>query len=164
MGNITGIDKPEFPLKINNLLDINMPNFNWDSVDCSNLQTLPKSLTLSQFIGNPVFLVFHKSMNCPGCKYQLPFIQSSYEKYKNSGLVIITIYRGDKPKEVKGYIQSNKIDFMALADPNDIVATKLGFAAGAPITVFIDKKGAIKKYQIGPLQSQAEIENILKTL
>lgn len=164
MGNITGIDNPESPYQVNNLVGSNMPSFNWDAVDCANLQTLPQSLNLSQFIGKPIMIIFHKTMNCPGCKQQMPFIKAAYENWKDSGFIILTIYRGDKAQDVKGYAQSNEINFTALADPGDKVATKLGFAIGAPMTVFVDTKGVIKKYQIGPLKSQEEIENILKSL
>jgi len=142
-----------------------MPNFTWQRVDCNSLQVLDQpTASYVQFTGNPVIIVFHKSMNCPGCKEQLPYLQGAYEKLKDSGLKILTIYRGDQVKGVKGYIQSNNINFTALADPEDKVAAKLGFAIGAPISVFVDKNGIIKKYQIGPLDSQSEIEDILKTL
>jgi len=164
MGTVTTIDNPETPCKVNNLIDTNMPNFNWDAVDCKNLQTLPKSSSLSQFIGKPIMLVFHKTMNCPGCKQQMPFIKAAYENWKDSGFTILTIYRGDKAQDMKGYVLSNELCFTALADPDDKVASKLGFAIGAPMSVFVDTKGIIKKYQIGPLQSQEEIENILKSL
>jgi hypothetical protein len=45
-----------------------------------------------------------------------------------------------------------------------VVASKLGFAIGAPMSVFIDKSGIIQRYQIGAFSNQADIENILATL
>ena len=164
MGNITTIDNPESALNVNDLVGSNVPVFHWNAIECKSLQILPKSMHNGEYLGKPVIVVFHKVMNCPGCKYQLPFLQAVYGKWKDRGLIILTIYRGDKPKEMKGYIQTNKIEFIALADPGDIVATKLGFAVGAPMNIFIDKEGTIKAYKIGPLQNEAEIETILKTL
>ena len=165
MGTIKIIDNPESPYKLDKLTSSNMPNFTWDVIDCTSLQVITgKSLSINQLEGKPIMLVFHKVMNCPGCKQQLPFIKAAYEKWKDSGLVLLTIYRSDQIQDVKGYVQDNDINFTALADPKDQVASKLGFGPSAPITVFIDKKGIIKNYNIGPLPSQEAIENILKSL
>lgn len=164
MGNIVSIENPTNPLQINDLKGNAMPIFDWKQVDFQTLEESAQSASFDQFLNKPVLIVFHKTMNCPGCKHQLPFIQASYEKWKEEGLVILTIYRGDKAKDVKSYIQNNNITFMALADQRDIVATKLGFSIGAPMSVFIDKQGIIQEYRIGPLQNQEEIENLLNGL
>ncbi len=164
LGTVSSIEGQGSPLKVDTLVNSNMPDFNWDEVECQSCQSLNTSARLGQYSGKPIMIVFHKTMNCPGCKQQLPFIQATYEKWKDKGLVVLTVYRGDRVEEVKGYVQKNNINFMALADPEDKVASKLGFAVAAPITVFIDKSGVIKKYQIGPLKSQEEIETILNSL
>ena len=164
MGTITSVDSPESPLNTSTLIGSSAPDFSWNVVDFNSLQAKSGNASLSQYQGKPVMIVFHKSMNCPGCKQQMPFIKSCSETWKDKGLVILTIYRGDEPKDVKGYVQNNELEFCALADPNDIVASKLGFAIGAPMSVFIDKSGIIQKYQIGAFSSQADIENILATL
>ena len=164
MGNIINIENSANPLQVNNLVGTSMPAFSWNTVDCKTLEESAQSQSFNQYAGKAVIIVFHKTMNCPGCKHQLPFIQAAYEKWEDTGLVVLTIYRGDKANEVKGYIQGNGINFTAMADPGDIVAAKLGFAVGAPMTVFVDKKGFIKQYKIGPLQNREEIENILETL
>jgi peroxiredoxin len=165
LGNITTIDKQDTPLKVDSLVNSAAPNFSWDCVDSNTFAASSKS-DLSQYAGKPVILLFHKSMNCPGCHEQLPYIQGAYAALKDStGLVVLAIYRSDQPADVKSYSQKNGIDsFMSLADPGDKVASKLGFAAGAPITVYIDKKGIIKKYNLGPMKSQADVEAIIKSL
>jgi peroxiredoxin len=164
MGTITSINSPQLPLKIDTLVGSNMPDFSWDNVDFESLEIMSGSCTLSQFGAQPVMIIFHKTMNCPGCKAQMPFIKAAYETWKDRGLVVLTIYRSDQPDDVKGYVQSNDLEFIALADPDDRVASELGFAIGAPMSVFIDKSGIIKQYQIGPLKSQQDLEAILQTL
>lgn len=164
MGTITGIDSPESPIKTDMLIGSNAPDFTWSVVDFDSLQVKSQSASLSQYQGKPIMIIFHKSMNCPGCKQQMPYIQACYGTWKDKGLNILTIYRGDEPKDVKNYVQSNELDFCALADPEDMVAAKLGFAIGAPMSVFIDKSGIIQNYQIGAFSCQADIENILSTL
>jgi peroxiredoxin len=163
LGTITTIDKPDAPLKSDILVNSPMPNFGWDCVDPATLETNSKA-DLSQYIGKPLVIVFHKSMNCPGCKEQLPYLQAASKTFKDAGLSVLAVYRSDKPADVKEYSQKNAIDFTSLADPNDRVASKLGFAVGAPMTVFIDKKGIIKKYQIGTLPGQAAVDEIIKSL
>jgi peroxiredoxin len=164
MGTITSVDSPESPLNTSTLIGSSAPDFSWNVVDFNSLQAKSGNASLSQYQGKPVMIVFHKSMNCPGCKQQMPFIKSCSETWKDKGLVVLTIYRGDEPKDVKGYVQNNELEFCALADPDDVVASKLGFAIGAPMSVFIDKSGIIQKYQIGAFSNQADIENILATL
>jgi peroxiredoxin len=164
MGTITSIDNPGSSLQIDTLVGSNAPDFTWTVVDFNSLKEKSDSISLSQFQGKPIMIIFHKTMNCPGCKKQIPYIKAAYETWKDNGLTVLTIYRGDEPKDVKGYVQSNDINFCALADPEDMVAAKLGFAIGAPMSVFIDKSGIIKKYQIGALESQEALENILQTL
>lgn len=164
LGTITSINSPDSALSVDNLIGSKAPDFIWDTVDFASLQAKSESCKLSQYAGKPVMIIFHKTMNCPGCKAQMPFIKGTYETWKDRGLIILTIYRGDQPDDVKGYIQSNELEFTALADPEDSVATTLGFAIGAPMTVFIDRSGVIQKYQIGPLKSQQDIQYILQSM
>lgn len=164
LGNVIFVENVDTVLNVDKLIGQKVPELKWDILDCDKFQKTGDSSSLSQFKGKPVIIVFHKTMNCPGCKAQLPFLQAAYTSLKDSGLTIITIYRGDKINQVKDYAINNKIEFLALADNDDGFAKRLGFPVGAPINVFIDRSGVIRNYKIGPLKSQQEIEEIIKSL
>jgi peroxiredoxin len=165
LGVITGVDNPSAPLKIENLKGSAIPNFSWQTIDCKSLNTVDnKTLNLSDLRGNPVIIIFHKVMNCPGCAQQMPFIRAAYDQRTNAMLTVLTIYREDKISAVRNFVTSKGYIFTALADQNDEVATKYGFIRGAPITIFVDAAGIIKEYKLGPFQNQEDIEDILKSL
>lgn len=165
MGNITSVDSSGPCLTQDTIIGSKAPNFTWETIDCKTLETIPgKTMRLSDFQGNPVIVIFQKTMNCPGCKAQMPFIRTAYEQRTNKDLAVLTIYRTDDASAVKRFVTSQGYDFPALADPKDDFATECGFQLVAPITIFVDAKGIIREEKIGPFQSQEEIETILESL
>jgi peroxiredoxin len=165
LGVVTAVENPATRLNVDNLKGSTVPNLTWQIVDCKSLKAIDnKTLSLIDFRGKPVIIIFHKTMNCPGCAAQMPFIRAVYDKRTNAELTVLTIYREDKISAVRSFASSKGYIFTALADPNDEFATKFGFGRGAPITIFVDAKGIIKEFKTLPFQSQEEIENILKSL
>ena len=133
------------------------PDFTLQAID-------GKNISLSDFKGKPVMVIFQKTMNCPGCIAQKPFVLAAYGQRKNKDLVVITIFRGDGVDKVKNFVPNLGWDFPALADPQDEVGKKFGFSPGAPISVFIDANGIITAEKVGPFQSKEEITAILDSL
>ena len=165
MGIITGVESTADCLSKDNRVGSAAPNFTWETIDCKTLETIPgKTTSLSSFRGKPVMVIFHKTMNCPGCKAQMPFVRNTNEQRTNKDLVVLTVYRCDDASAVRRFVASQGYVFPALADPKDEFAIKCGFPVGAPITIFIDASGTIKAEKIGPFQSQEEIETILRSL
>jgi len=165
MGIITNVEKPATSLNIDNRTGCSAPEFTWDTIDCQNLKPIAgKTQSLKDLRGRPVMIIFHKTMNCPGCKAQMPFIKAAYEQRTNKDLVVLTIYRGDSVSDVKRFAINQGYIFPALADTKDEFAAYCGFPVAAPITIFLDSNGSIKGEKIGPFQSQAEIEAVLNSL
>jgi len=165
LGIVTAVENPATHLNVDNLKGSTVPNLTWQIVDCKSLKAIDnKTLSLSDFRGKPVIIIFHKCMNCPGCSAQMPFIQRAYEQRSNGELAVLTIYREDKISAVRNYVTSEGYIFTALADPNDEFAITCGFPLMAPITIFIDANGIVKEFKCGPFQSQEEIEDIIKSL
>ena len=133
------------------------PDFTLQAID-------GKSISLSDFKGKPVMIIFQKTMNCPGCIAQKPFVLAAYEQRTNKDMEVITVYRGDNIDKVKKFVPNLGWDFPALADPEDEVGKKFGFSPGAPITVAIDANGIISAEKVGPFQSQEEITAIFDKL
>ena len=166
MGIITSIDNPSAPcLTMDNRIGSPAPDFTWEIVDCKSLEIVAgKTTSLSALKGKPIMIIFHKTMNCPGCKAQMPFILAAHEQIANKNIVLLTIYRGDSTATIKRFVTSHGYTFTALADEKDEFAVKCGFPIGAPITIFVDANGIIKAEKVGPFNSQEEIKAILDSL
>jgi peroxiredoxin len=164
MGIITSVDEPVSPLNIDNRVGSEAPNFTWQVIDCKSLETTGQTMNLADFQGKPVIVAFHKRHGCPGCQQQTPYVQAVYDKRGDAKLAVVTIYRGDSASQTRDYVASHGYTLPALADANDKVGAKYGFAPGAPITVFVDASGVIGAEKVGPLESQDEIEEILESL
>ena len=91
-----------------------------------------KNISLSDFNGKPVMIIFQKTMNCPGCIAQKPFVLAAYEQRANKYLEVITIYRGDSVEKVKKFVPNLGWTFPALADPEDEVGKDFGFSPWCP--------------------------------
>jgi peroxiredoxin len=165
LGIVTAVESPVTSLNVDNLKGNTVPNLTWQIVDCKSLKAIGnETVSLSDLRGKPVIIIFHKTMNCPGCAAQMPFIRAACDKQTNKELTVLTIYRTDKISAVRNFTTSKGYIFTALADPNDEFAIECGFPVMAPITIFIDAQGIIKEFKCGPFQSQEEIEDILKSL
>lgn len=164
LGIITAVEDTTTPLNTDNLKGSMVPDLTWQVVDCKSLEAIDnKTVSLSDFRGKPVIVIFHKTMNCPGCAAEMPFIMGAYEK-RAAELTVITIYREDKLSAMRNFVTDKGYIFTALADPNDEFAIKIGFGRGAPMTVFVDAEGIVKEFKLLPFQSQEEIEGIIESL
>ena len=132
------------------------PDFTLESID-------GKNISLSDFRGKMVLVVFC-SVNCEGCEQQLPYIEAACEQ-SNGKLMVLDVYQFNSLNKVQDYVSSKQLSpFPALPDPKGEVATLYGVAGFPPTNFIIDTEGIIRAKQIGPFQSQEEIENILKSL
>jgi len=98
-----------------------------------------QSVTLSQYQGQPVILVFWATW-CPYCKKLLPGMQKLHEKYAQQGLKIIAVnIKEDWKPEV--YWRNHEYQFDAVLAGDDI-ADKYGIK-GTPGVVFIAPSGEV---------------------
>ena len=165
LGLITNVEMPENEITIDNRLGCSIPDFTWDTIDCETLEPVAgKTQSLKKLQGKPVMVIFHKTMNCPGCAAQMPLIKSVYEQQTNKDLIVLTVYRGDDISDVKRFVMNKGYIFTAIADSKDEFATCCGFPVAAPITIFIGTDGKIGGEKIGPFRSQDEITTIINSL
>ena len=78
--------------------------------------TLPtpdgKQLELSRFRqGKKATLVNFWYYNCAPCRIEFPEFEKLYEKYREQGLTIVAVNRGDSAKTVSGYTQMAGLQF-----------------------------------------------------
>ncbi len=100
-----------------------------------------QAVTLSQYRGRPIFLVFGTTW-CPNCKSELPQMKSIYEKYRGKGLIMFGVDIMESQQKVLSFARSRKINFPMLLDSEGQVADSYG-VVGVPAKVLIDQKGRI---------------------
>lgn len=101
--------------------------------------------TLSELKGQVVIIDFWATW-CPPCRNSIPTFSRLYDKYHEQGFTILGIGLDDEQALVN-FQQQMKIPYPILVGDNDL-AKDFG-VTGIPKTIFIDKKGVIRKTQTG---------------
>jgi cytochrome c biogenesis protein CcmG/thiol:disulfide interchange protein DsbE len=112
-----------------------------------------KSVRLSDFKGKPVWLTFGASW-CQPCRAENPDIKATYEKYKDSGLVVLAIFISEDSAAVTDYADRIGLTYLKVADPDTKIASEYRIL-GIPSHYFIDSSGVLRQMKIGSLDIAA---------
>jgi peroxiredoxin len=104
-----------------------------------------ESITLSQLKGNVVLVDFWTTW-CPPCRNSIPHFGSLYEKYKDQGFIVLGISTEDKQTLIN-FRNNNYIPYPILLGNKDIAQAY--DVQAIPKTIFIDRKGKIRRIQVG---------------
>lgn len=123
----------------------------------SNLED--ETIQLSSLKGNIVMVNVWASW-CKPCQYEMPAMQTIYDKYSESGLVILAVNNTyqDNYSDVVNFVADNNLTFPVLLDRTGEVS-KLYQVQALPSTYFIDQNGIINDIIIGGPMSEALIES-----
>ncbi len=125
------------------------------------LQTIDgQSITLNESRGKTVLLNFWLN-SCTACLDELPYFQTVFDEQANEELVILAINCGESSQTVKSVVDSLKLTFPMLLDPDGRVCT--AYKHGAPTTFLIDSNGIIRAIKDEVFQSAEEIKNMLNS-
>ena len=111
-----------------------------------------KQVSMSSYKGQSVWLTFGASW-CAACVSEAPDIQSSYEKFKAKGAVVLAIFINEDAGTVKDYATRVGLTFPKVADPNSDIASEYR-AYGIPAHYFIDKAGVLRSTKTGALSTE----------
>jgi len=134
---------------------LNAPDFSLPLVKGSGF------MTLSENIGKVIILDFWATW-CPPCRMEIPGFIELYNKYKDSGLIVIGIIVGDNMDIVKKFVLENNINYPVVMG-NSKVVQDYGGITGIPTTFIIDRKGNIVQKFIG-YRPKEVFENEIKKL
>ena len=105
-----------------------------------------KTDRLSDQKGHVVLIDFWATW-CPPCKRELPHIQRAYDRYKEKGLVVLTINLDLRRDTVAYYMSENGYTFPVLLSDGEV---QLAYnVRGIPTLYIIDEEGIVRFYQRG---------------
>jgi cytochrome c biogenesis protein CcmG/thiol:disulfide interchange protein DsbE len=121
-----------------------------------------ETLTLSELRGQVVVINFWASW-CPPCREEAAYLEQTWRKYKDQGVVFIGVDYLDTEAEALAYIEEFDITYFNGPD----LRTKISQAykiQGVPETFYVAKNGELRGLKIGPLvapELDQKIEELL---
>lgn len=131
------------------------PDFSLTSFDGRNI-------TLSDLRGQVVIVNFWASW-CPPCREEAAYLEQTWRKYRDQGVVFIGVDYVDAEKEALAYIKEFDITYFNGPD----IGTRISDAyniKGVPETFFVAKNGELRGVHIGPLKPPELDEKIEELL
>lgn len=128
-----------------------------------------KPFRLSEEKGKKAFLLVFWSIFCEPCRGEMPVIQKMHEKYRESGLNVVTIALDGEPLigSIAGFIRQEGYTFRVLIDELDSqemfkVADPYG-VAGTPTLFLLDRAGKVALARAGRL-TEEELEKAIQAV
>jgi len=116
-----------------------------------------KAHSLSQYRGR-VLLVNFWATWCKPCTTEMPAMQTTYDKLREKGFVVLAINELEDDAKVREHIKQYGHTFPVLMDRDNKVANQFG-VFGLPVSVFIDHEGRVQEYIKGGLLTEQKIED-----
>jgi peroxiredoxin len=114
-----------------------------------------KQQSLSQYRGKIVLVNFWATW-CKPCTTEMPAMQTSYDKLRDKGFVVLAVNELEDDAKVRDHIKQHGHTFPVLMDRDNKVANQFG-VFGLPVSVFIDEKGVVQEYIKGGLLTEDKI-------
>jgi cytochrome c biogenesis protein CcmG/thiol:disulfide interchange protein DsbE len=110
-----------------------------------------QKVTLSELRGQVVIINFWASW-CLPCRQEAPYLEKTWRKYKDRGVVFIGIDYVDTETEALAYIKEFDITYINGPDLGTRIAQAFNIK-GVPETYYVAKNGELRGVQIGPLEA-----------
>lgn len=119
-------------------------------------------LTLQDLAGNPVSLTDYRGsvvlVNlwatwCPPCKEEMPTLETFYEKYKNSGFVLVAVNQEEPREIVAPFVAEYGLTFPVWLDLEYLAEREFN-TANLPSSYVIDRNGAVRLMWIGGISKK----------
>jgi peroxiredoxin len=109
-------------------------------------------IRLKDFVGQPLLINFWATW-CPPCRFEMPLLQDTYEKYRDQGLVVLGVDVQEGPELVKPFLEQYGLTFPVALDRSGAVSSAYR-VMGLPTTVFVDRDGVVVDIHRGALIEQ----------
>lgn len=114
---------------------VSAPNFRLDRLDA------PGKISLAAYRGRPVVVNFWGSW-CDPCKEEVPVLESTWQRYKDRGLVVLGVDFHDLKGAARRFARENEISYPIAYDGPGNTLSKYGVTA-APETFFVARNGKL---------------------
>jgi peroxiredoxin len=115
--------------------------------------------SLSQYRGKVVLVNFWATW-CKPCTTEMPAMQTTYDKLRDKGFVVLAINELEDDAKVREHIKQYGHTFPVLMDRDNKVANQFG-VFGLPVSVFLDEKGVVREYIKGGLLTEQKILDVV---
>ncbi|GAB4262666.1 MAG: hypothetical protein Kow0080_00220 [Candidatus Promineifilaceae bacterium] len=121
-----------------------------------------ETITLSELRGKVVIINFWASW-CPPCREEAPYLEATWRKYQDQGVVFIGVDYADTESKALAYIDEFDITYFNGPD----IGTRISYAynmQGVPETFYVAKNGELRGVKVGPLappELDQKIEELL---
>ena len=108
-----------------------------------------RTVRLSDLRGKVVIINFWASW-CPPCREEAPYLEQTWRKYQDQGVIFIGVDYVDTEKEALAYIDEFHITYLNGPD----IGTRISQAyniQGVPETFYVAKNGELRGMKVGPL-------------
>ncbi|HEX7720763.1 MAG TPA: redoxin domain-containing protein [Pyrinomonadaceae bacterium] len=117
-----------------------------EKIDDLQTQSLEgQAINLVEFKGKVILVTFWASW-CVPCRQEIPELKLLFEKFKEQGLKIIAVSIDEDIDKARTFVVDNKLPFL-VADDRSLA--KQFIEQGIPLTLFIDKMGALRYRKLG---------------
>ncbi len=121
-----------------------------------------EEITLSELRGNVVIINFWASW-CPPCREEAAYLEDTWRRYRDSGVVLIGVDYLDTEKEALEYIAEFDITYPNGPDLGSRISRAYRIQ-GVPETFFVDTEGQLRGVHIGPVAPPQLEEKIAELL
>ncbi len=108
-----------------------------------------ETITLSELRGQVVIINFWASW-CPPCREEAPYLEATWRKYKDQGVVFIGVDYADAESKALAYLDEFDITYFNGPDIGTRISQRYNMD-GVPETYYIAKNGELRGVKIGPL-------------
>lgn len=120
-----------------------------------------QTYTLSELRGKVVIINFWASW-CPPCREEAAYLEQTWRKYKDRGVIFIGVDYADAEKPALAYIDEFDITYFNGPDLGTRIS-QLYNIKGVPETYYVAKDGTLRGNKIGPLKAP-ELDNKIEEL
>lgn len=121
-----------------------------------------ETITLSKLRGQVVIINFWASW-CPPCREEAPYLEATWRKYQDQGVVFIGVDYVDTEKEAQAYLEEFDITYFNGPDLGTRISHDYRMD-GVPETYYVAKNGELRGVKIGPLAAPELDEKIEELL
>lgn len=121
-----------------------------------------ETISLQDLRGQGVVLNFWASW-CDPCRDEAELLEATWRREQGNGIVFIGLDYLDQEPAAKAYLEEFNITYPSGPDLQSAAARRYGIK-GVPETFFIDPQGNITELVIGPIVSQAKLDELLNQI